>query len=625
MFVLQITAFIIMILCISWFFKESAITVLPVGVSLLILLLYILAFFQGLLLSDYIAIGILLTMLVVMVRASKEKRKALMQFAKKKLLSPEMIAACGMLLIVTICVNNKVVTWWDDYNFWATDVKSLFYLNGFADKYANVAVEFGDYPPGTQLFKWWFLHFSPKQFSEGLMFAGYYAMNLIFLFPLLKLIKHKNVLTMFAGAIMLWLLPAVAENFWCDGTCADLTMALVYGAFLVSVVDKEGHSPLFYYGRQGLFLMILVLCKNTGFIWVAIGLVFCYGYHIVVQAQEKFNQQQRKINCHRLVLVTAMPILAEGSWLLFCLLNRRVAKLTGTAVHMVTGSIKIPSYQEEMVAAFVEAFVKWPLHRWKTIGIDLSPLACYLLILLLMFILFRTHILDKPKAIFIASFFAVSGLVFYALNLFSHLTIFAVETQYLEPYGMVSSIERYGAPFTVGGLFLTIYLLMKYAKTDKVFAWCLLFVLVTTDLNSAWRALYGYRTQIAEESAKRNEIVDLQAQQFLEAIGAGEDAKIGRVLYLRDISDVSWVRNTYTGFEASPISVMYGNINTESTNSQDILAAIEDVHAEFVYVEKLVGNEQAIFEPLVDHSFEYGCLYQVIGNAQDVKLVKYAK
>ena len=119
--------------------------------------------------------------------------------------------------------------------------------------------------------------------------------------------------------------------------------------------------------------------------------------------------------------------------------------------------------------------------------------------------------------------------------------------------------------------------------------------------------------------------MDSQAQQFLEAIGAGEDAKIGRVLYLRDISDVSWVRNTYTGFEASPISVMYGNINTESTNSQDILAAIEDVHAEFVYVEKLVGNEQAIFEPLVDHSFEYGCLYQVIGNAQDVKLVKYAK
>ena len=44
-----------------------------------------------------------------------------------------------------------MVSWWDDYNFWATDVKSIFYRNGFADKYANAAPEFGDYPPGTQM------------------------------------------------------------------------------------------------------------------------------------------------------------------------------------------------------------------------------------------------------------------------------------------------------------------------------------------------------------------------------------------------------------------------------------------------------------------------------------------
>ena len=567
MFFLQITAFIIMILCIAWFFKESAITVLPMGICLLVLFIYILAFFQGLQLSDCVAIGILLAMLVVLVKASKEKRKELLQFARKELFSPEMIAAFGMLLIVTFCVSNKVVTWWDDYNFWATDVKSLFYLNGFADKYANVAVEFGDYPPGTQLFKWWFLHFFPKQFSEGLMFAGYYAMNLIFLFPLLKLIKNKNVFTMFVGAIMLWLYPAIAEVFWCEGTCADLTMALVYGAFLVSVVDKEGHTPLFYYGRQGLLLSILVLCKNTGFLWVAIGLVFDYGYQILTQSQEKSDKKQKRINCRRLILVTTMPVLVEGSWLLFCLLNRRVAKLTGTAVHMVTGSMTIPNYQEDMVAAFIEAFVKWPLHRWKTIGIDLSPLAFFLLLMVLVFALFRIHILGKAKAIFIASFFAVSGVAFYSLNLFSHLTLFAVETQYLEPYGMVSSIERYGAPFTLGGLFLILYLLMKSAKTDKVFVLCFVFVLVTTDLNSAWRALYGYRTQVPEQLAERNEIVDSQARQFMEAIGAGQFGKTGRVLYLRDISDVSWVRNTYIGFEASPMSVTYGNIDTENTGS----------------------------------------------------------
>ena len=87
-----------------------------------------------------------------------------------------------MTVVMTVCVSSKVVSWWDDYNFWATDVKSLFYLDGFAGKYANAAPEFGDYPPGTQMIKWWFMHFSPGRFREGLMFAGYYFMNLSF-FP----------------------------------------------------------------------------------------------------------------------------------------------------------------------------------------------------------------------------------------------------------------------------------------------------------------------------------------------------------------------------------------------------------------------------------------------------------
>ena len=48
-----------------------------------------------------------------------------------------MITAFIMVIVVTVCVRDKAVSWWDDYNFWATDVKSLFYLNGFADKYTQ--------------------------------------------------------------------------------------------------------------------------------------------------------------------------------------------------------------------------------------------------------------------------------------------------------------------------------------------------------------------------------------------------------------------------------------------------------------------------------------------------------
>lgn len=620
MFVVHIAAFLILILGIAWKFRVQLVEAIPVGVALLILMLYLLAFFKGLSASDYIAVAVVVAMAVYLFRVSGEKRRAIIRFVREEFLSPSTLTAFVMVILVTVCVSGKMVSWWDDYNFWATDAKALFYLDGFANKYANVAAEFGDYPPGTQLMKWWFTHFYPKGFKEGLMFAGYYFMNLAFLFPLLKIMKRKNVpldiLQMAVGMVVLWLFPAVAEGFWLDGCCADLTMALVYGAFLVSVADRKGKERLFYYGRQALFLMVLVLCKNTGFIWAAFGLLFDYGYHVM--------QHGKKNDRKALLIVTFLPVLTEVSWLAFCLLNRRVAKLTGAAVQMATGRMNIPAYQEEMVKAFAEAFFIWPLHKWKTIAIDITPLGLYLLLLVLVALLYRYHLLDKKAACYAGGFFAVTGIVFYTFNLISHLTIFAVETQYLQPFGMISSIERYGAPFTIGGLYLVAFWAMSGKKPAAGAVVCSIFVLLTTDYGGAYRGIWGYQSTVDEVVSRREEILDEQAEVFLEAVAAGEKESIGRVLYLRDISDVSWVRNTYIGFEAAPVSVMYGNVDGASMSSLEIEKAIEDSHAGFLYVDVLA---EELFEPFMEgkEKFESSCLYQVIRENEKIHLIKCEK
>ncbi len=626
MFIIQIIAFLVLLLWIARKFKIQLTEAFPVGCALLVLTLYMLSFFRLLSFADWIGgMGLAATAIYVG-RLKKEKRVVLLGFAKKELLAPGFLTAFVMVLLVTLLVREKAVSWWDDYNFWATDVKSLFYLDGFAQKYANVAAEFGDYPPGTQMIKWWFLHFSPKEFQEGLMFAGYYFMNLTFLFPLLKILKKRNVFKMAAAAAALWLFPAVAEVFWCDGCCADLTMAVVYGAFLTAVIDRQEHQRFFYYGRQALFLMVLVLCKNTGFIWAAFGLLFDYGYHYFVYRRRYTDKKERKADRHGLFAVTLLPVLTELSWLGFCLFNRRVAKLTGTAIQMATGGMHIPEYQEEMVKAFFEAFVKWPLHRWKTIGIDLSPFTLYLLLLLFVFLLYRFQALERKKACYLGGFLALSGIVFYAINLLSHLTIFAVETQYLEPFGMVSSIERYGAPFAIGGLYLIAFLVLNGRRPGAGAALCMVFILLTTDYASAYRALIGYRSRTEEILAEREEIVDEKAQGFLEQIHGGEKGSMGRVLYLRDLSDVSWVRNTYVSFEAAPVSVMYGNIDVAASGSQDVVNAIRDAHAGFLYVDKLNGNGETLFEPFLEEGkFEYGCLYQVKEEAGEMRFMKYER
>ncbi len=265
------------ILWLAGYFKVRLVEAMPVFVCMLVLVLYGLAMLRHLSWIDWIAGVTVVLSAVWIVSRKKEKRGAVCRLCLEKIADPSFVAAAALLLVVTVCVSGKAVSWWDDINFWATDVRSLYYLDGFAQKYGNVAPEFGDYPPGAQLIKWWFLHFDPHTFREGLAFAGYYGMNLVFLLPLLRALKGRNVVVMFLLAAALWFFPSIAEVYGYDGFCADLTMACIYGGFLLAVTDKgeqSGRAALFYYGRLALYLGVLVLVKSIGFVWALFGLLF---------------------------------------------------------------------------------------------------------------------------------------------------------------------------------------------------------------------------------------------------------------------------------------------------------------------------------------------------------------
>lgn len=624
MFIIHILSLLTFILILGFFLKEKLTDCIPPAVSLLILLLYGLSFGNLLWLTDILAPLFLLGSGIFVFKMDSEKRKEFAVFAAKELHAPAFLTALLLFLAVTVCVSGKLTSWWDDYNFWATDVKSIFYLDGFAGKYENVAAEFGDYPPGTQMMKWWFLHFSPSEFKEGLMFAGYYVCNLAFLVPLLERIQKKNIITMTIGAALLWLFPSMVEAFWMDGCCADFTMAVIYGAFLTAVLDREGHSSLFYYGRQACYLMVLVLCKNTGAIWLAFGILFTLLYHFLHRKDEIFAQDKKAVKSG-LLAVIFLPVLTEGSWLFFCLMNRRVAKLTGVAVHMATGSMNIPDVQGQMVDAFVTAFLKWPLHRYSTAILNLSPLMMVILVLAIYALLGIRKKITGKDSIFLFLSALLSAAAFYSLNLISHLTIFAVETQYLEPFGMVSSIERYGAPFTIGSLYLIAYIVLKKENGTLGFLLCTIPVLLTADYQGSYRALTGYRSTTEEIRQEREDIVDEKAEDFLKAVGAGTKESIGRVLYLRDVSDISWVRNAYVSFEAAPVSVMYGNISGGTTDSEALRKTIEESHAGYLYVEPLDEENRELFAPFMDGTeFSYDTLYRITENGGRILLVPIA-
>lgn len=189
---------------------------------------------------------------------------------------------------------------------------------------------------------------------------------------------------------------------------------------------------------------------------------------------------------------------------------------------------------------------------------------------------------------------------------------------------MVSSIERYGAPFVIGGLYLLAYLVTEKCSSKAGILICMAFVFLTADYGSAWRALYGYRERTEGILAEREEIVDGAAEDFLETVGAGQKGNAGRVLYLRDSSDVSWVRNTYVAYEASPVSVMCGNMDASAIGEEDVARAIRDSHAGFLYVDGSARAGEAAFQALaVGGAFQFERVYKVQEGEEGIFLEPY--
>lgn len=620
MVVINLLAFLTAVLLLAHFFQESLLTVLPMTACGLIFVLYLLAFAGHLSWIDGIGMALLLVTAVWLLVCGK--RQLCKKWARQ-LTEPSFLAALLLLIVVSVCVSAKTVTWWDDINFWATDVKSIYFLDGFAGKYRNAAPEFGDYPPGAQLFKWWFLHFDAANFREGLAFAGYYCLNLIFLAPLLRKIPGRNPLVFGMACTLLWLLPGIAEVYGYQGFCADLTMACIYGSFLYAVIDREEHKESFYYGRLAAYLGLLVLVKSIGFLWAAFGILFLL--------LEELGRKERGWLL-RLSAVAAAPVLTGGSWLCFCMLMRRVTKTTTTAVkYVTTDEYGFSGYMSEFAKAFFQAFFMEPLHKEKGLGIDLTPFALYLLIGGLLIFFFWTGKLALSGGKRILWFILLSGAAFYAVIFLAHITIFATETQYLEASGMISSIERYGAPFTIGSVIFLAYVWMergevffrgkgRLAERCGTVLLLAVFVVLTAQHSIAWEGLIGYRSSVQEDLQEREEMLDDTARKFLDALNVLEGEST-RVLCIQKDTGVRWVRNSYTGMEAAPVSVVYRGVNLADATEEWLRNEILASHAEYLYVEQQEADLDALFGTMTgEECFADGSIYRIAEESGGIRL-----
>ena len=616
--IFSIAAFLLLLMVYSVKFDKKLVEVLPVALCTEMLLLYVLAFFKALPFIDVIGAALIVSILIYIIKSSPDDRKALLKRASGKLTDPSWWVFVVMMMLIYIGVKDKLITWWDDLNFWGTDVKAIFYDNGFAGKYLNVAPEFGDYPPGTQLVKWMFLHLDKRGFNEGLMFTGYYFFIFSFLAPFLSLFDKKGVRgiigTIISGAI-LFILPSCVEAFYLDGCCADICMAVAFGAFLVGVVKNADEARFNMIGGT-LYLSAMVLCKNTSFIWLIYAFIFYVIYSTVcTQKNRGKDKPDGAAAAGRLGIRTvdriksiigyfALPCSAYLSWAIFCLVNKRVARSTVGALKYVTNGVDMPDMGHELISAYIKAFFVWPLHRYYNAVIDLSPFA-FLLIVTAVFIcmgIFKK--ISKKECLFFSIFSFAGGLVFYGINLICHLTIFSTEMQYLEPFAMVSSIERYSAPFSFGMIMLILYYTFGRGYDLKKCIIAAIVIILCADLSSVARGFVTYRVDIDKVLEERNmligdDILTLWNKSILlsddgdpsmlfdipDTTGESETSHYdgSRIMYVRDSSEVSWISHAYISYFMSPVSVVYDYVDLKNTSIEEIKARASTLHAGYVY------------------------------------------
>lgn len=604
-----------------------------------ILLLYVLAFFGALDMAGWVALVLAAALFLLLWKkgrqassvlsqephtgqpapsASMKEPRAGRQLSFAALRDPQLYLALALMLCAAVLASDRVVVWWDDLNYWASDVKALWTTGGFAGRYGNVSPSFGDYPPALSLWKRAFLSLSPAVFREGLQYSAYHVLNMIFMLPLLKVTRRFPLPARLLAVPAVLLLPGAFCGLQFAGAAADITMGCVFGALLLTLISEEKDSRL-RYARIAVYASILVLTKFTGIIWLIAA--------VCLRAVVRDTCPKKTHNAAVRLLTAAFPAVVWGSWMLFCLVNRRVAKLTGEAVRMARGHFALPEKSALLIRAFTEAFFLRPLHEDRNLTLDLSAGVMFAVIIISsVIILFcqkhRGNAAGARRAGQMLVWFLCTGILVYFAILSMHLTLFRTEEQYLNAYNCALSIARYGAPFLLGSSMLLLHELTLLLAESRVphtahsagetqrtdmpdntaakaepgslpraaryaLLPLLLFPLLTADYAGELRAFITYRETREADLKTRENTIDEEGRIFVEEFRDRRELWGQRILFLRSLPGHE-SRDAAIAYEVCPIPVVFTEYDPAVDMNEETVKSLKDKwHATQIwYIEK---------------------------------------
>lgn len=416
-----------------------------------------------------------------------------------------MVFLCLTVLICCFGYGRRVLSF-DEFNFWATAVKSLWHHNGFASAVEVWSV--WEYPQGMTLLEW-FGSYITGQYSEW----AFYMIRLLFDFSLLMpVFKNFNMPRKFApvAAVLLFMIPSMI-NFTSYATLSvDGDLAFLFGFLLYSILDRS-EINCFYYLRIILCSSIIMLTKSFSIVFVGYGWLLFAGIFIYEKKNIILLKQSLKHHWNILYILLSIivPLFVLKSWSWFlALTGSSTAKVTTKATDFVTalleGTWKWTGYEQDIIAGFFKCFFTIPISAspQKNIFFDGLLTPCGLTIGIVLIILFgmKKRKIAKEMGYLLLCFWLFIVVTYSLVFIIAHCTIFVGEIEkYADPSQLYISLGRYCAPIYLGGFSAVLlygfdnikeFKIKNILKNKVMAVCCLFFILLGTNYYALKQSLW---------------------------------------------------------------------------------------------------------------------------------------
>ncbi len=308
---LLLISLLIIPLALSTALRASVAYVLPVFACAAVLALYLLAMAGATGVFPWLAYAAALLCLAWVVWAALHGKGAQLWAAcKTHTLTPGLLAFVLLAVFFISRQQAHGATAPDDLRYWAVEAKRLFEQNSLAGRMMHLSPRVQMWPPALPLFQWLGASVA-GQCGDGLLFGMLNLFYAIFLLPLTVHIKWRRAWLLPFFLLFAVALPTVVSRDAYAMLRPDAALGVCLGYCLYTVwrLCRAARVTGFDAVSLGLGLFLLPLIDQNGILWALMPV------SLLLLIWRGFERPMRVARW----LAVAAPLLAFGSWQLYCL------------------------------------------------------------------------------------------------------------------------------------------------------------------------------------------------------------------------------------------------------------------------------------------------------------------